>query len=619
MDAEHTPLTVAGLRSEVPDAVPDWIMWMPAGRHSIKGTNPATGAPIDCQVQVDGETAAVMMQSLRSHQAANPQRPYFDFAHSRQEASAWPLEFAWREDGAAGVWARVNWSEPGRSAVAGRAYRAFSPTFLLDRGKVVGAPINMGGLVNDPAFQHITPIWASRPAASAVAPNPTPPMEPNPNTSAGAAGTPSTSTPAAAAATPVAAAAAPATPVTAAAPASSAVQAGAASDLEAVRAQVTTLQSELTTIRQQIVTAGRVTPSGVQTVRADQSDMLRGYVNASTPMQRGRIYTGDIRPRLEAGEHIEFRGFTRGLNAVDAANSLGTLVGALVMQRSLELLRYELPLLSRISTDLSDAPIKWNQNVYVRLITPPAVTSYNADTGYSSSDITATDVAVAINAHKSVQVDVNVQDMAGTNRALLDEQAEAMKYSLSKDLTDALYALILAANFANKETVAQVDFSRDSVINLGVAMTKSKAPLYKRSMVLCPDFYGELAKDTTIVGINTNPDAARSITTGRLPDIHGFAPIEAGNLPSNAQNLVGAGFCPSALCLAARVPDDYTKVFPGAGAGSKVEIITDPDSGLSLMMVQFISHTLARAYSRVAWMYGVAKGDASQLRRIVSA
>jgi hypothetical protein len=72
-----------------------------------------------------------------------------------------PSEFFWggSDPKTGGVRARLTWSKPGAEAVTGRAFQAFSPAFLANaKGEVVGAPKNMGGLVNEPAFKTIAPL-----------------------------------------------------------------------------------------------------------------------------------------------------------------------------------------------------------------------------------------------------------------------------------------------------------------------------------------------------------------------------------------------------------------------------------------------------------------------------
>lgn len=138
------------------------LMVMPGGVHKITATR--AGEPVTVTIAVGPEAASSLQSALEAHQAAGPQKPYFDFDHSRGPASAWPTSFEWRNAPRPGVYAKVEWSKAGKDAIEGRMYRAFSPTFFTDRSepaRVTGAPLNMGSLVNEPAFQMISPLWAS--------------------------------------------------------------------------------------------------------------------------------------------------------------------------------------------------------------------------------------------------------------------------------------------------------------------------------------------------------------------------------------------------------------------------------------------------------------------------
>jgi phage I-like protein len=140
-------------------AAPADIQWMPPGRRTITATR--KGQPVKIEVEPRPEAVTKLNQVIADAQARN-QRAYFDFDHAGGKASAWPLEFYWAGDQPnGGIRARVEWSASGRAAVAGRDYRQFSPTFIRDdAGRVVTAPLNMGGLVNDPAFDDIDPLWS---------------------------------------------------------------------------------------------------------------------------------------------------------------------------------------------------------------------------------------------------------------------------------------------------------------------------------------------------------------------------------------------------------------------------------------------------------------------------
>src|ERR1051326_9071499 len=111
---------------------PAELMVMPAGTHTIHGQR--KGKHVQMTLQVDRDTAATMQAALEAHRADGKQRPFFDFDHEKKAASAWPQRFVWREKPAAGVYAAVEWSKAGADAIAGKAYRAFSPAFFPDGG-----------------------------------------------------------------------------------------------------------------------------------------------------------------------------------------------------------------------------------------------------------------------------------------------------------------------------------------------------------------------------------------------------------------------------------------------------------------------------------------------------
>lgn len=146
--------------------LPREIQWMPPGEHEIIATQ--NGEVVKKTIRV-GEGAAARLQALLQQMLAQAEegkgdRPYFDFNHDDAEAAGHPTEIFWGgpDPRTGGIRARVEWSQPGKAALEGRAYRRFSPTFYANAlGEVTGAPVNMGGLVNRAAFKTITPIIAS--------------------------------------------------------------------------------------------------------------------------------------------------------------------------------------------------------------------------------------------------------------------------------------------------------------------------------------------------------------------------------------------------------------------------------------------------------------------------
>lgn len=141
--------------------LPDEIQWMPPGRHTVRAMK--GDETVEREVVVTDQTAAMLSRQLSDYIQAGGDTPYIDFNHEDRDAAARVKAVRWAGDDPSqgGVRIAVEWSEPGKAALAGKAYRRFSPSFYLDAdGGVTGAPLNMGGLVNRAAFKTIQPIWS---------------------------------------------------------------------------------------------------------------------------------------------------------------------------------------------------------------------------------------------------------------------------------------------------------------------------------------------------------------------------------------------------------------------------------------------------------------------------
>lgn len=339
----------------------------------------------------------------------------------------------------------------------------------------------------------------------------------------------------------------------------------------------------------------RLILNNVQITQEDIRTVLKAYGDEPDPLKRGALYARNISRRLEDVMDLP-------LKATD------TYYGDLVVQRTLELLKFEFPLLSRVTTDFSQENASYGQAIKTRIVTPPSVVAYHTTNGYVPQTTTTADVSVTISNHSSVPIKFDANVLGSTMRRLFDEQLPAMQYSLGKAMVDALYALIVTGTYTNTPiTEAQLDFDRSTVIAMGSALTAQGVPQTGRTLLLNSNYYGTLMEDTVIANLGAN-QRAEIITGNRLPQVHGFEVLEAANLPSTG-NLTGFAFSKSALALATRVPTDVSNAFPGVTGGAVTRIITNPDTGMSVLMIQHVAPILGHAYLVLAWMYGVAAGQ----------
>jgi hypothetical protein len=139
------------------------IAFMPPGKQRIQPLINGKPAETEIEVEVDSSLVAKLQSDLDARLAKAP-RPVADFDHvQRGPASFLPKKFEWHDTD--GIRLHVDWTDAGKSAVKGRNYSYFSPTFMISPdGKIAGLPQSgaIGGLTNSPAFSSIKRIAAAR-------------------------------------------------------------------------------------------------------------------------------------------------------------------------------------------------------------------------------------------------------------------------------------------------------------------------------------------------------------------------------------------------------------------------------------------------------------------------
>ena len=664
---------ILSIQAAAADPLPDSFVWMPAGKHAITaGTMDGDGfqGEITCDEQSYRSVAASFQKII-----AGGQRVWLDLNHDDAAAAAWIKSFSW--DPAKGIIAHVEWTSRGESALRGKEYYSFSPAFAADgkTGRVVGLMRGhaAGGLVNAPAFGSAMPsLIAAR--LGSVQVNKTAPGGKPENTDTmnkeiliKLLAALKVTAPADASEDVLIALVAKNLPDTAGlsseiAALKASLDAATAQNLAQVQAKQAT-DAKIAALEQK-QTELLATLAGVQArvevTQADPVDVLAAYAakdpaqipasdkfaiqRAELALERGVIFARDIAPRIRKDGKDKFsqrgglmdvvslaekrsadiiRIAAKNVNGpirILAANSLGTLSGSLIAQQSLSLLKAELPALSSFTTDFSNAAAKLNQTIITRTRAIPTVSSYVPATGYAAVAATDTDVPVTINQHRYVQFDYNANELASTGRDLFGEQAEGAVYALGKDVVDALMALFTTANYAlgaQKTVVTSANWNRVAFLNARAALVLRH--VYPRGGFALQNatYFAALSQDPSIVSLAVfqKPEV---ITEGQLPAISGITPIEYADFPANGINLAAVVGTREAAVVATRLPYDYVDAQVGSNYGA-VSQITDPNTGLSVMLTQYVNHDAGVSRYRVALMSGTAVGDTTRAQLITSA
>ena len=71
------------------------------------------------------------------------------------------------------------------------------------------------------------------------------------------------------------------------------------------------------------------------------------------------------------------------------------------------------------------------------------------------------------------------------------------------------------------------------------------------------------------------------------------------------------------MVLASRIPKDPREILPNAPLSGSMGVLTDPATGFSVLVVEHINMEDLSANIRAIFLYGVAKGNATNGRRLV--
>jgi hypothetical protein len=314
-------------------------------------------------------------------------------------------------------------------------------------------------------------------------------------------------------------------------------------------------------------------------------------------------------------------------------NTLGTLATATIVQEALALVFTKRPILKNISmgfTEKDGSPISaFNQQVITRTLGLPTVQNF----GSAASATADVDVPVTLDQFKELRYEFTPQEYSGTNRDLVRERAEPMAIALGNSMVDAIAALWTTANFTNPRAGADA-VANGATVNVTVQaggqdythlvnqrgiLNKAGVPDYKRFYVGNSDVYGSMLNDQRIVAYLNNQRNGDAIMRGELPDVAGFGLAEYPALTAKAGgNLIAVCGSPDSTVYAARVPKNPTEVIPGLPIPGRIGYVTEPKTGFTVMVLEYVTMSTLVVSTVLVWMYGVAKGNINNLQLIKS-
>ena len=398
------------------------------------------------------------------------------------------------------------------------------------------------------------------------------------------------------------------------------------------------------------------TRAGLGTVEVSANgfeETYRGWANNQAPisglMRAGKVQEAVKLSRASASIYQEMSGMiAKGANVVtkdmltraadvttNVDSTFGTLSGLLlVLQHGLGFLKNNLIGASDITTDFRNEPASYNQWVRSRYFTVPTVYDYTAPTYVGTAPSTTetaksaagvVDVDVIINKNKRVWVPISSDILGGSVRNLFQEQKMPAMYAVAEQMNSDLIANVLSGNlnaggttitFSTGAATLSISDAKDVqtwVPAVGLKADVAKMPSFGRFMFLHSAYKWAMDSDKNYAQLDAISKASRAQNplAGELPPPFGFEFHSSQLMRDNADYTAATtlGFCgvKESLILVGRVPQDYTNAIE-APPGATIQILTEPETGLSIMVTQFVDNRLETANLRVAIMYGTGIG-----------
>lgn len=311
-------------------------------------------------------------------------------------------------------------------------------------------------------------------------------------------------------------------------------------------------------------------------------------------------------------------------------NTLGTLQGDVILRRALELVFTAVPELSIFAMGFKelDGSVEralLGQNVRSRTLSLATIGNF----GDAPNPLVASDVSGQLRNNRQLMHMFAPAEYNATDRNLIEESARVLAASLGRGLVRNIAGGVSNANFntttnsiAPYIAVASGWSRANTLLVLRQAIQDRGMPIDALPPYFIHDSSVEAAllQDLTVVAEFNNKYNEGAIQSGKLPTISGMRNANFPLLSSvnTDGNLVGFGGTPDALMYVARAPKGPGDVIPGIPIPGIYNYITDPKTGFSVRVTQWVDMTTMNVYSRLDWLDGIEVGNPNNLVRLVT-
>jgi hypothetical protein len=286
--------------------------------------------------------------------------------------------------------------------------------------------------------------------------------------------------------------------------------------------------------------------------------------------------------------------------------------GTLISQAGLDAFVGAFAPMQAFTTDFDPAPASKSDTIQVPYV-PVSSAAADFSGTYTRQDSTLNKRTITLNKHKFVSWYLSDVAIAKSPAVALERFGMQKGYQLAKAVFQDILSAVTNANFgAAAHTGVAANFDFADVIDIKQACDAADMPEAPRSLVLGSSYYNALLKDSVIK--DASALGATANQTGSLPNLSGFITYRSSLVPANAENLVGFAAYPSAIVTAMRYLQPS-----GRSQDGVYRPVADENTGITLGYREFYDNDKGEVVAVLEAFYGYALGEASALKRVISA
>lgn len=302
------------------------------------------------------------------------------------------------------------------------------------------------------------------------------------------------------------------------------------------------------------------------------------------------------------------------------ANTFTSINVAKVESEIVSALKFGLmPLDGVFTMGVGSDPKEKNETVTVPLIT--ARTASSNATNYEDGNTTVTGKVVNLDTNISCSWHISAIEASKQDTDYFAKAAVEAVHSVAQAALVKAFNLVVRASYGTSTEQVSTASAFDSDIVFDMRKTCIEDLKWrdsqKRSLVLVPEYYAGLAKDPAVKDLSASGD--RTAQSGIVARHAGFDIYEQGALTTASTAYGATEYVRGFACLKEAMA---VAIRPPAMVGNAVydinQIVTDPDTGISLNWRSWVNPTDNKLWGTVEILMGAIAVDGSALLRLVS-